>query len=219
MQPRDLARHPPALSAGYRSSTLRAPRRPLVALPPEETMGLEFPALGALDHDLLHNAIQAGGSPIGERLLVHGHVRDSTGHPLPGVLVEVWQANAGGRYRHGRDSYRAPLDPNFAGAGRCLTDRDGRYHFMTVKPGPYPWRNGHEDGWRPSHIHFSLMGPHWAQRLVTQMYFEGDPLLASCPILATIPTDAGQRALIAHQDLSAFAAHDYRAYRFDITLR
>lgn len=219
MQPRDTARHPPALAPGYRSSLLRAPTQALVAVPAAPAGMPELPPLGALDHDLLRNAALPGGSPIGERLLVHGHVRDSGGRPLPGVLVEVWQANAGGRYRHARDAYRAPLDPNFGGAGRCLTDRDGRYHFLTVRPGAYPWRNGTEDGWRPSHIHFSLLGAHWGQRLVTQMYFEGDPLITSCPIVATVPTEAGRRALIALQDPGAFAAHDHRAYRFDLTLR
>lgn len=211
--------HPPALTSGYRSSLLRAPRQPLVALAAETTVMPAFAPLGELDHDLLRNAAQPGGSPIGERLLVHGFVRDRGGRALPGVLVEVWQANAGGRYRHDRDSYRAPLDPNFGGAGRCLTDRDGRYHFFTVKPGPYPWRNGAEDGWRPSHIHFSLTGPSWAQRLVTQMYFEGDPLIANCPILGTVPTEAGRRALIGLQDRGAFVAQDHRAYRFDLVLR
>ncbi|HEY8878579.1 MAG TPA: protocatechuate 3,4-dioxygenase subunit beta [Roseateles sp.] len=211
--------HPPALTPGYRSSLLRAPRQPLVALAAEAALMPAFAPLGELDHDLLLNAAQPGGSPIGERLLVHGFVRDRGGRALPGVLVEVWQANAGGRYRHDRDGYRAPLDPNFGGAGRCLTDRDGRYRFLTVKPGPYPWRNGPEDGWRPSHIHFSLTGPSWAQRLVTQMYFEGDPLIASCPILGTVPTEAGRRALIGLQDRGAFVAHDHRAYRFDLILR
>jgi len=218
--PRDAARHPGALSPGYRSSLLRAPSQPLVALPSaEDEAGPVFAPPGELDHDLLRNGAQGGGSPIGERLLVHGVVRDRGGRPLPGVLVEIWQANAGGRYRHARDGYRAPLDPHFAGAGRTLTDRDGRYHFFTVRPGAYPWRNGHEDGWRPSHIHFSLTGPQWAQRLVTQMYFEGDPLNASCPILGTVPGEAGRRALIALLDPGAFVAQDHRAYRFDLVLR
>ncbi|MBW8843718.1 MAG: protocatechuate 3,4-dioxygenase subunit beta [Burkholderiales bacterium] len=211
--------HPPALTPGYRSSLLRAPARPPVALQAEDG-GLPFAPLGALDHDLLRNAAQPGGRPIGERLLVHGFVRDTGGRPLPGVLIELWQANAGGRYRHPRDGYEAtPLDPNFGGAGRTLTDRDGRYHFMTVKPGPYPWRNGPDAGWRPAHLHFSLIGPRWGRRLVTQMYFEGDPLIAACPIVATLPTDEGRRALIAQQDPDAFVAHDHRAYRFDLVLK
>jgi protocatechuate 3,4-dioxygenase beta subunit len=220
MQPRDPPRHPPALTPGYRSSLLRAPAQPLVKAEPEAPARPAFAPLGVLDHDLLRNAAQPGGSPIGERLLVHGFVRDTGGRPLSGVLIELWQANAGGRYRHPRDGYAAaPLDPNFGGAGRALTDRDGRYHFLTVKPGPYPFRNGPDAAWRPAHLHFSLIGPHWGQRLVTQMYFEGDPLIASCPIVATVPTEAGRRALIALQDIGAFAADDHRAYRFDLVLR
>ena len=154
----------------------------------------------------------------GERIVVHGHVRDQYGRPVKNALVEVWQANASGRYRHKKDQYIAPIDPNFGGCGRMLTDANGYYYYRTIKPGPYPWRNKVND-WRPSHIHYSLSGDGIAQRLITQMYFEGDPLIPTCPILRSIPNEEAIRALIAPQDTQAFIALDSRAYRFDITLR
>jgi protocatechuate 3,4-dioxygenase beta subunit len=137
---------------------------------------------------------------------------------VPNALVEVWQANAGGRYRHKKDQYIAPIDPNFGGCGRMLTDANGYYVYRTIKPGPYPWRNRIND-WRPSHIHYSLSGDGWAQRLITQMYFEGDPLIAQCPIVKTIPSEEQVRGLIAVQDTGNFVPLDSRCYRFDITLR
>ena len=143
---------------------------------------------------------------------------DENGGPVPSTLVEVWQANAGGRYRHVFDRYRAPLDPNFGGAGRCLTDAEGRYLFRTIRPGPYPWRNRMND-WRPAHIHFSLFGPAFATRLVTQMYFEGDPLIRRCAILNTIGDPEAIDRLIAPLDMNMAVPFDCLAYRFDIVLR
>ena len=149
---------------------------------------------------------------------MHGRVLDETGRPVPGTLVEFWQANAGGRYRHKKDTYLAPIDPNFGGCGRTLTDAEGRYHFRTVKPGAYPWRNW-VNNWRPAHIHFSVFGTGFAQRLITQMYFEGDPLIPHCPILAAIPDREALAQLIAPLDLNASIPLDSLAYKFDIVLR
>jgi len=213
--------HPPAYTPGYKTSVLRSPRNALISIQQtlSETTSPVFrpEELGPRDNDLILNFAKEG-LPIGERLIVHGQVRDEFGRPVRGALVEVWQANAGGRYRHKRDQYIAPIDPNFGGCGRMLTDADGRYVFRTIKPGPYPWRNRIND-WRPSHIHFSISGEGWAQRLITQMYFEGDPLIARCPILKTVPTESQVRGLIALQDVPNFVALDSRCYRFDITLR
>ena len=213
--------HPPAYTPGYKTSVLRSPRNALISIQQtlSETTAPVFrpEELGPRDNDLILNFAKEG-LPIGERLIVHGQVRDEFGRPVRGALVEVWQANAGGRYRHKRDQYIAPIDPNFGGCGRMLTDADGRYVFRTIKPGPYPWRNRIND-WRPSHIHFSISGEGWAQRLITQMYFEGDPLIARCPILKTVPTESQVRGLIALQDVPNFVALDSRCYRFDVTLR
>lgn len=221
---RDTRQHAPALTPDYKTSVLRSPRLALIAI--EQTLSeITAPAfrpeeLGPLDHDLILNFAKDGlqGLPIGERIIVHGIVRDELGRPVPNALVEIWQANAGGRYRHRNDKYLAPIDPNFGGCGRRLTDANGYYLFRTIKPGPYPWRNRIND-WRPSHIHFSLSGDGWAQRLITQMYFEGDPLIPDCPIVRTIPSEEQVRGLIAVQDRAAFVPLDSRAYRFDITLR
>ncbi|HEV7913864.1 MAG TPA: protocatechuate 3,4-dioxygenase subunit beta [Albitalea sp.] len=218
---RDPASHPPALAPHYKSSLLRSPRMAPVALQNSlsEVTAPVFRAdeLGRLDNDLIMNASK-DGLPIGERLIVHGRVLDQFGRPVRHALVEVWQANASGRYRHRNDQYLGALDPNFGGCGRMLTDDDGRYVFRTIRPGPYPWRNRIND-WRPAHIHFALSGDGWVQRLVTQMYFEGDPLIADCPILRSIPDEAQIRGLIALQDRGAFIPLDSRAYRFDIVLR
>ncbi len=218
---RDLSRHPPALAPAYKTSVLRAPQRPPVAFEAtlSETSGPVFgpQALGPLDHDLLRN-FAGTGAPIGPRILVHGRLRDETGRGVPGALIEIWQANAGGRYRHRNDGYRAPLDPNFGGCGRTLSDGEGRYAFRTVMPGPYPWPNGVND-WRPAHIHFSIFGPGFGQRLVTQMYFEGDPHIPLCPILNAIPDPAAIRSLIAPLDMAETVPMDLRAYRFDLVLR
>ncbi len=214
--------HPPALAPRYRSSTLRAPRRALISIPQGwgEITGPVFGQnmLGELDNDLLRNFARPGESPIGERIIVHGRVLDQDARPVPGVLVEIWQANAGGRYRHKKDGYTAPLDPNFAGLGRTVTDAEGHYEFRTIRPGPYPWPNGPND-WRPSHIHFSLFGSGFAQRLITQMYFEGDPLIERCPIVNTIPDPAAVDMLVARLDMNASLPMDALAWRFDIVLR
>jgi protocatechuate 3,4-dioxygenase beta subunit len=169
------------------------------------------------DDDLLTNHAVPGRSAIGERILVHGRVLDEAGRPVPGALIEIWQANAGGRYRHARDGYLAPLDPDFGGCGRCLTGEDGAYAFRTVRPGPYPWPNGGND-WRPAHIHFSLFGSALAQRLVTQMYFEGDPHIPLCPIVGTLPAGGAER-LIARLDMARTVPMDLRAFAFDLVLR
>ena len=173
--------------------------------------------LGPLDHDMILNYAR-GGEPIGERTIVHGRVLDENGRPVAGALVEVWQANAGGRYRHRNDTYLAPIDPHFGGCGRMITDADGHYCFRTVKPGAYPFRN-QVNSWRPAHIHFSLSGTGFAQRLITQMYFEGDPLIPTDAILNTIPDPAARQRLVAKLDLRHAVPLDSLCYRFDIVLR
>jgi len=218
---RDTTSHPPAYAPGYKSSILRSPKNMLLSLQNSlsEVTAPVFDAseLGALDNDLILNASK-DGLPIGERIVVHGFVHDQFGRPVKNALVEVWQCNASGRYRHKKDQYIGAIDPNFGGCGRMLTDDNGYYAYRTVKPGPYPWRNRIND-WRPAHIHYALSGDGWAQRLITQMYFEGDPLIADCPILGGVPSEEQIRGLIALQDRSAFVPLDSRAYRFDIVLR
>jgi protocatechuate 3,4-dioxygenase beta subunit len=218
---RDTTSHPPALAPDYKTGVLRSPRNALISLQQslsETTAPVFLPEeLGPLDNDLIKNGAKTG-MPIGERLIVHGFVRDQFGRAVKNALVEVWQANASGRYRHKKDTYIGALDPNFGGCGRMLTDEHGHYVYRTIKPGPYPWRNRVND-WRPSHIHVAISGDGWAQRLITQMYFEGDPLIATCPILRSIPDEAQVRGLIALQDTGAFVQLDSRAYRFDIVLR
>lgn len=174
--------------------------------------------IGELDADLIHNFAASGEAAIGQRTIVHGRVLDENGRGVPNCLVEVWQANAGGRYRHKKEGYIAALDPNFGGCGRFITKEDGSYSFRTVKPGAYPWPNGPND-WRPAHIHFSLFGHAFAQRLITQMYFEGDPLIDLCPIVGSIPSREAVDRLIAPLDMEATVPMDARAYRFDIVLR
>ncbi len=203
---------------GYRSTQWRAPRRPLATLP-EELHRIDGPvfgkdALAPSDNDLTR---QHGGEPSGERIIVHGRVLDDDGRPLRGALVEVWQANAAGRYRHDVDQHPAPLDPNFSGAGRVLTDDDGRYSFTTIKPGAYPWRN-HSNAWRPAHIHFSLLGREFTQRLVTQMYFPGDPLFPYDPIFNAIRDPRSRELLIAHFDLERTQPEWAIAFEWDIVL-
>lgn len=213
-------RHPKACSPTYKTSITRSPSQALVSIPQSvsEVTGPDFShlELGDRDNDLLLN-FNTGALPIGERIMVHGQVVDQFGKPVPNTLVEIWQANAGGRYRHKNDKYLAPLDPNFGGVGRTLTDRDGRYMFRTIKPGPYPWRNGPND-WRPAHIHFAISGPAIATRLVTQLYFEGDPLIPLCPIIQTLDMTAAQ-SLVARLDMAMANPMDALAYRFDIVLR
>ena len=219
---RDLTWHPPAFAPGYKTSVLRSPKRPLLSLDGtiSEITGPVFghSMIGELDNDLLHNFARPGESAIGERIIVHGQVLDERGRPQAGVLVEFWQANAGGRYRHKKESYLAAIDPNFGGCGRAITDEEGRYFFRTVRPGAYPWPNGVND-WRPAHIHFSIFGHGFSQRLITQMYFEGDPMIWKCPIVATIPDKDAIEQLIAPMDWGNTIPMDSRAYRFDIVLR
>lgn len=219
---RDRAWHPPALTPQYKTSVLRSPNKALLSLDgtPSEITGPVFGhnILGELDNDLIYNFARAGESAIGERIIVHGRVLDERGKPVRGALLEFWQANAGGRYRHKKESYLAPLDPNFGGCGRTITDDEGCYSFRTIKPGPYPWPNGVND-WRPAHIHFSIFGHGFAQRLITQMYFEGDPMIWKCPIVTTIPDPAAIEQLVALLDWNANIPMDCRAYRFDIVLR
>lgn len=219
---RDRTWHPPAYTPDYKTSVLRSPQRALLALDNtlSEITGPVFghTILGELDNDLIHNFARPGEAAIGERIIVHGRVLDESGRGVPGALIEVWQANAGGRYRHKKEGYLAALDPNFGGCGRCITDGDGNYRFRTVKPGPYPWPNGPND-WRPAHIHFSVFGHGFAQRLITQMYFEGDPLIWRCPIVRTIPDRRAVELLIAPLDMANTIPMDARAYKFDIVLR
>lgn len=219
---RDRAWQPDALTPSYRTSVKRSPRAALLSFPTslsEETAPVFDPSImGARDNDLIHNFARPGESAIGPRIIVHGQLRDQFGHPVPDALIEVWQANAGGRYRHKKEGYLAPLDPNFGGCGRMITDQHGAYEFRTVLPGPYPWPNGPND-WRPSHIHFSVFGHAFAQRLITQMYFEGDPLIPLCPIVGVMKSPEAVAALTASLDMSRAIPMDARAYRFDITLR
>jgi protocatechuate 3,4-dioxygenase beta subunit len=209
---------PPYLHPAYLATRLRAPDRPLVPLPHTLTE-VTGPLLGdgrvaELDHDLTR---QHAGEPLGERIVVTGRLLDGDGRPVPGTLVEVWQANAAGRYRHEVDQHPAPLDPNFSGAGRCVTDASGSYRFVTVKPGAYPWRN-HDNAWRPAHIHFSVFGRSFTQRLITQMYFPGDPLLAHDPIYHSVPDPAARDRLVARFDLAATQPEWALGYRFDVVV-
>lgn len=218
---RDRGWHPPAFTPDYKTSVLRAPRYPLLSLDNtiSETTGPVFghSILSPLDNDLIRNYAKDGDA-IGQRIIVYGRVLDENARPVPGALLEFWQANAGGRYRHKKETYLAPLDPNFGGCGRTITDSQGGYSFRTIKPGPYPWPNGVND-WRPAHIHFSVFGHAFAQRLVTQMYFEGDPMIWQCPIVRTIPDKAAIEQLVAALDREAALPMDSLAYKFDIVLR
>ena len=203
----------------YRSSMRRHPKQPLLLVDPEELERCA-PCFGERDVDPLDADLTAGfpGEPIGERIIVTGRLFDQSGRPLAGQLIEVWQANAGGRYRHQRDQHPAPLDPNFAGAGRCLTGPDGTYRFLTVKPGPYPWRN-HHNAWRPAHIHFSAFGHSFVSRLVTQMYFPGDPLFEFDPIFNSVPDASARMRMVSSFDLAHTQPEWALCYRFDIVLR
>jgi protocatechuate 3,4-dioxygenase beta subunit len=219
--PRDRTWHPAASTPPYRSTTYRAPRRPLLVVPQSigELTGPVFgdSAVDPLDNDLIRNYATTGDA-IGERIIVHGRVLDENERPVPGTLIEIWQANAGGKYRHVNDKYLAALDPNFGGCGRVISDAEGRYSFRTVRPGPYPFQN---DGcaWRPSHIHLSIFGHAFVQRLVTQLYFEGDPLIKRCVIVNTIKDPRAIDSLVAKLDMDAMQAFDCLAYRLDIVLR
>lgn len=218
---RDRTWHPPALAPDYKTSVARSPRQAMLSLEAtaSELSGPRFGHgdLAPGDNDLITNYAKSG-DPVGERIIVHGRVLDENRRPVPHTLVEIWQANAGGRYRHKKDQYLAAIDPNFGGCGRTLTDENGAYAFRTIKPGAYPWRNW-VNNWRPAHIHVSVFGHSFAQRLITQMYFEGDPLIAHCPIVKSIPDPRAIQALIAPLDLNEAKPLDSLAYRFDIVLR
>jgi protocatechuate 3,4-dioxygenase, beta subunit len=210
---------PPYLHSAYMSTRTRAPREALIAIP-QTVSELTGPVFGhsfvrASDADLTAQGI---APPLGERIVVHGRVLDERGKPVPHTLVEIWQANAAGRYRHAVDRHDAPLDPHFTGAGRCITDADGRYRFVTIKPGAYPWGN-HHNAWRPAHIHFSLFGPCFLTRLVTQMYFPGDPLFPFDPIFNSVPDAAARERMIAKFDLDATKPDWALGFCYDIVLR
>ena len=218
--PKDGSSQPPHVFAAYRSSRLRGPTQS--SIPIARTLSeLTGPVNGhdrphSIDADLTRNARQSG-EPIGERIVVAGRIVQEGGLPLSGALVEIWQANAAGRYAQSNDQHDAPLDPNFLGAGRCVSDANGHYSFRTIKPGAYPWRN-HANAWRPNHIHLSLFGPTLGSRLVTQMYFSGDPLLAHDPIFNSVPEGARGR-LVSELDLDLTVPEFALAYRFDVVLR
>ena len=210
---------PPYLYKQYASTVRRAPSKPLIFLPHtlSETSGPIFrpSAIGETDHDLTR---QHAGEPQGERIIVTGRVSDDNGRAVPNALIEIWQTNAAGRYRHAKDNHPAPLDPNFTGAGRAVTDANGVYRFVTIKPGAYPWKN-HHNAWRPAHIHFSLFGPAFCTRLITQMYFPGDPLIPFDPVLQSIPDEKGRHRLVAKFDLETTQPDWALGYQFNIVLR
>ena len=219
--PIDKNIHPNSFFPDYKSSILRSPKKHLVSIDTiiSDLYGnvLDKKDLGLLDNDLTKN-FNKHNEPIGERILVYGKLLDENSKPIPNSLIEIWQANSGGKYRHSGDTYNAPLDPNFGGWGRCLTDENGNYYFKTIKPGAYPWPNG-GNNWRPAHIHFSIFGLSFLQRLVTQMYFEGDPLIAKCPIAQSINNKKALESLISKLDINKSIHMDYIAYQFNITLR
>jgi protocatechuate 3,4-dioxygenase, beta subunit len=211
--------HPPRPYPDYRSTVKRSPSKPLVLMP-HTLSELTGPVYGNDsvndgDNDLTK---QHKGEPLGERIIVHGRVLDEDGRPVPDTLLEIWQANACGRYIHEVDQHPAPLDPNFTGAGRTATDKDGAYKFITVKPGAYPWGN-HTNAWRPAHIHFSVFGHSFLSRLVTQMYFPGDPLFAFDPIFNSVPDEQAKWRMVSSFDLDNTMPDWALAYRFDIVLR
>ena len=210
---------PEYLCPDYKSTHKRSPSQPLIIVP-HTLSELTGPVFGhqdvsVEDSNLLKRHV---GEPLGERIVVTGRVQDEDGKPVPHTLLEIWQANAAGRYLHHNDNHDAPLDPNFTGCGRTLTDANGNYRFTTIKPGAYPWRN-HHNAWRPAHIHFSLFGPAFATRLVTQMYFPGDPLLEFDPIYQCIPDERARRLLVSRFDWDNTVPEAALGYRFDITLR
>ena len=213
------AAHAPRLSPDYKSTAKRSPTKPLILMP-HTLSELTGPVYGhetvhENDHDLTS---QHQGEPLGERIIVHGHVRDEDGRGVPNSLVEVWQANACGRYIHVVDQHPAPLDPNFTGAGRAKTDAKGYYRFITIKPGAYPWGN-HPNAWRPAHIHFSLFGHSFISRIVTQMYFPGDPLFAYDPIFNSVIDEKARMRMVSSFDLENTKPDWALCYRFDIVLR
>ena len=210
---------PPLLSPGYVATETRAPKRPLIPIAHtlSEVTGPVYghDRIGELDHDLTR---QHAGEPLGERIILHGRVLDGDERPVRDTLIELWQANSAGRYAHQVDDHPAPIDPNFTGAGRAVTDDEGRYRFVTIKPGAYPWRN-HENAWRAAHIHLSLFGTAFATRLVTQMYFPGDPLFYQDPIFNAVRDERDRERMISSFDLDETVPEWALAYNFDIVLR
>jgi protocatechuate 3,4-dioxygenase beta subunit len=208
---------PPYAVASYSSAARRAPNHPLVPLVPTiERLGPVFTA--PRSPAAIDLSREADREALGERIIVAGRITDEADRPVANAMIELWQANAAGRYHHDRDGHNAPLDPNFRGTGRIFSDADGWYRFVSIKPGAYPWRN-HPNAWRPSHVHFSLFGPSWGARLVTQMYFPGDPLLALDPIYQSVPDPAARARLVAAFDLEVTQPEWALGYRFDIVLR
>ncbi len=225
VRPLDRYRRPPASSLpsndtpAYRSTAFRHPTHPLVVIP-QTLSEITGPVYGdgpiaPADSDLTQ---QHPNPPLGERIIIEGRILDEHERPVPRTLVEVWQANAAGRYAHAADTHDAPLDKNFGGAGRTVTDATGHYRFVTIKPGAYPWPN-HDNAWRPPHVHFSVFGQSFLTRLVTQMYFPGDPLLSLDPVFNAIPSERGRQRLIALFDLDVTQPGRALGYRFDIVLR
>jgi protocatechuate 3,4-dioxygenase beta subunit len=216
-QPFPPGTQPPYLVPSYGSTLRRAPQQPPVVIAPAIERGgpvfppAQFPTAADLSR-------VDGRDAMGQRIIVGGRVTDETDRPVAGAMIELWQANAAGRYHHERDAHDAPLDPNFRGTGRVFTDDDGRYRFVSIKPGAYPWRN-HPNAWRPNHIHYSLFGPTWGARLVTQMYFPGDPLLALDPVYQSIPDPEARARLVSTFDLSLTQPEWALGFRFDIVLR
>jgi protocatechuate 3,4-dioxygenase beta subunit len=220
MEPRDWTGQPSYIAPDYKSTVLRGPTKPLIPLP-ASLSELTGPVYGqesvtGNDADLTRNG-RRNGEPLGERIIVSGRVLDGDGRPVPNTLVEVWQANACGRYIHEADQHDAPIDPNFFGGGRCVTDSNGVYRFLTIKPGAYPWGN-HANAWRPNHIHFSLFGGSFASRLVTQMYFPGDPLLDLDPIFLATPPET-RHLLVSKFTLDLTEPNYALGYEFNIVLR
>ena len=223
--PRDWSVQPSNAFPDYKSTALRGPKKPLIPIPHglSEITGPVFghDSVGALDADLTRNGRKTGepqGEPLGERIIVTGHLLDEAGRPQANQLIEIWQCNAAGRYIHVDEKHDAPIDPNFFGAGRCITDAEGRYRFTTIRPGAYPWGN-HHNAWRPGHIHLSLFGPSFLTRLVTQMFFPGDPLLPLDPIFNAVPDEKNRHLLVANFSLEATQPNFALGYQFDITLR
>ena len=217
--PQSAKVHPAYDFGGYRSSEKRSPRKPLVILPHtlSELTGPVYGHESVRPEDADLTRVHAG-EPLGERIVVHGRVLDEDERPVRNTLIEIWQANAAGRYIHTVDQHPAPLDPNFTGAGRVVTDDEGHYRFTTIKPGAYPWRN-HPNAWRPAHIHLSLFGPSFLSRLVTQMYFPGDPLFPYDPIFNSVPDEKARARMVSSFDLENTMPEWALAYRFDIVLR
>ena len=216
---REDAGQPPSLFAPYRSTVARSPRQPPVRIPQTLTevtgpAGCWDRLMGAASADL---TAQQKGEPIGQRITVSGRVLDEQGRPVPHTVMEIWQCNAAGRYIHAADQWDAPIDPNFTGAARVVTDEDGRYQFLTVRPGAYPWGN-HYNAWRPSHIHLSLLGPAFATRLVTQLYFPDDPLIEIDAIANAVPLEARSR-MVARFDIATTRPNYALGYLFDVVLR